>query len=242
MLQDAAVMLATSSTCEQSSSYAAAQLLFQIIRGLKRSLARAVDPMLVAHPASARSAAPEAAGQQGRPGASPTKLRVGSIEGTAVASAVAASMGAALGSPGHTQQGAAAQQQSVQYPQPLPVIPDHVARHGPELQRYVESIKALNVTTLAYSLALHLLPSLPNPQMHRRLLPLVEELMPLLLGSRAGSVPPVASQALQVRVALLLQPLAQALLANLSMARSESAGIVQVCQLRKGIVSVLASA
>lgn len=236
VMQDSAIVTATSTSCDPDISFAAARLLLSILRGLKRSLARASDTLL-APPPEGRAQPPMLAAA-GLPAGtmpslgSPPRLRLGTVEGAdvavAVATAAAASQQSRLALGGHSGE-RAGQQQAFHYPQPLPTIPEHVACHGTELRQYMESQGLLNVSALATALALQLLPSLSNPQAHWRMLPLLEELLPLLLGTRSEAVPTVATKGLQLRIALLLQPLAQALLANLCMARAGSAGIVQVC-------------
>ena len=88
------------------------------------------------------------------------------------------------------------------------------------------------MSLLAATVALQLLPELKDPNRHFQLLPLIEELEPLLLRGRdgevVGSVVGSVGEGLRVKWALLLGALAQALLSNLAIARSESTAIVQV--------------
>ncbi|KAF5833751.1 hypothetical protein DUNSADRAFT_9818 [Dunaliella salina] len=187
---DQLLFILTSTPHASSLQPPAAALLLQLVEGLKASIARATDPMLLCPGSRSRGAtgtlaasAVAAAVQNGSIGSSPLKPKAPPPTASSPAKLQAA--GAEL---------AAQQQQQQQLPRgpsvpaPLLSIPDSVPPHPEALQRFITSQHALNVNTLAYDLALSLLPHLANPLRHCLLLPLLESLAPLLLLSRDGPI------------------------------------------------------
>ncbi|KAG2489314.1 hypothetical protein HYH03_012146 [Edaphochlamys debaryana] len=85
---------------------------------------------------------------------------------------------------------------------------------------------AIDVTHVAYNIALQVFTALKDPQRLFAVAPLLEELTPLLLLGRDGAVAVDGPQDL-AKWSQLFKALAQALVANLAIARAESPPIVQ---------------
>lgn len=214
------LILCTPGACNDPQLQAStADLLYKLLRGLKHSLHISTDPMLA--PTSQSTTTTTAA-----PGSA---VKGGSGAGGAIAGTARHGYGPSLSSPRKPGTAAAAAGQPPTYPQPLPQVPEY-AQQGPALHRFTEQEGALNVTALAHALALQLLPVLRLPNLHFYVLPIVEELLPLLLVGRSGSLALSGSEGLVQKWTALMGALSNALLANIAIARSESPAMLQALQ------------
>ncbi|KAG2449121.1 hypothetical protein HYH02_005869 [Chlamydomonas schloesseri] len=192
----------------------AAQCLLRIVTLLKRALLLATDP---AYAATA--------------GAASSKGRGDSEAGAAD--------GPSSPGGGPSVEGAAAQQDCGSATQPEQLLPHGLppapvdggggftgAGSRSLGAAWAAGDEPLNVTRLAYLIALQVFGALKDPQRLFAAAPLAEELLPLLLLDREGPRV-VVSEAECIKWSQLLQALSAALVANLSIARAESPPIVQ---------------
>ncbi len=240
-------MVSATSDASSPVQAPAANLLQRLFTRLKHALIVASDPTLACSQTSATSAADSSSGNTNEPAMA--------VEaGAGVAGAAAADWAARSGRRGRVdaastalQAASGATQDSVptdaagsigagingddsgllRYPLYLPTVPEYLT-NGPNLQRYIQTHGLINVSALAHATAMQLVPLLASPSLHALVLPVLQELMQLLLVDSRGERAMPGCEVGRVRLALLLQPLSQALSACMAIARSESAALIQV--------------
>ncbi|PNH11400.1 hypothetical protein TSOC_001802 [Tetrabaena socialis] len=200
---DHLLALLTSAAARPDVVAAAAASLLRIVVLLKRALLLATDPMYNSPGGGVGSEAEaRAADDVGHDEAGPR------LDGT--------------DAPGERPLGRSGQRL---LPQALPAPPSSGA--GSHANRFTSGDdEPVNVTRLAYLIAIQAFHALKDPGRLFAVAPLLEELVPLLLLGPDGALA-VGGEQERVKWAQLLQVLSQALLANLSIARAESPPIVQ---------------